>query len=150
MTWGSSVNQIVILNLNSSAVVVLVKACLCVDLFFTFPIVIYPALEMIERALDVPNDVESVWPRNCLRFCIVCLTAFIALLIPYFALLTDIFAGLGQTLLAFVVPPLLVVKLSESSLFSPRQNSLMWTIIIFGVSACVVSTVTSIHHILKH
>ncbi|EKX46425.1 hypothetical protein GUITHDRAFT_138176 [Guillardia theta CCMP2712] len=150
LTWGASVNQIVILNLNSSLVVVLVKACLCVDLFFTFPIVIFPALEMIERSLDLPSDVESVWPRNLFRSCIVCCTAFIALLVPYFALLTDIFAGLGQTLLAFVVPPLLVIRLSESSLFSPRHNSFMWSIIVFGVSACVISTITSIHHILKH
>jgi len=67
----------------------------------------------------------------------------------------DIFAGLGQTLLGFVVPPLISMKLSSS--FSPRIQAKtwsgggggvsLWAIVAFGLSACFISTSTSLYNL---
>lgn len=101
-TWRHTVHEIVILNVASGVFTMLAKLCLCIDLLFSYPLVLFPAVEMIEGHLcdrGLPPDSQTPWPRNVLRASLVVFTTVIALSIPHFALLTDIFAGLGQTLL---------------------------------------------------
>ena len=164
-TWRHGVHDIVILNVRSSWGTTAAKVCLCLDLLFSYPLVLFPSMEMIESYFSARGqlvaDSVSPWPRNCLRACLVTITTCIALSIPRFALLTDIFAGFGQTILAFVLPPALYMVLSASS--SPREHTrpsswalggagwrgskrmLLWGTIVFGVSACLISTSSSLY-----
>jgi proton-coupled amino acid transporter len=50
-TWRQSVHEIVILNVASGFFTMLAKLCLCVDLLFSYPLVLFPAVEMIEGYL---------------------------------------------------------------------------------------------------
>jgi hypothetical protein len=73
IAWGSEVQPIVILNLPGGVISNMVKICLCVDLFLTFPIVIYPSIDLLEsqeaiKALMPPSGSnEEYWSKNLLR-----------------------------------------------------------------------------------
>jgi proton-coupled amino acid transporter len=73
IAWGSEVQPIVILNLPGGVISNMVKICLCVDLFLTFPIVIYPSIDLLEsqeaiKALMPPSGTkEEYWSKNLLR-----------------------------------------------------------------------------------
>eukprot|EP00283_Hemiselmis_rufescens_P007796 CAMPEP_0173431342 /NCGR_PEP_ID=MMETSP1357-20121228/9508_1 /TAXON_ID=77926 /ORGANISM="Hemiselmis rufescens, Strain PCC563" /LENGTH=416 /DNA_ID=CAMNT_0014395805 /DNA_START=215 /DNA_END=1465 /DNA_ORIENTATION=- len=143
--WGTSVESIVILNLPVGPMSHLVKLCLSADLFFTYPIVIFPSVELLEnnalvQLLMPPQGTrEEYWAKNVLRAILVCLTALIAISVPHFGLLTDLFGGLGQTVLAFLVPPWMSMVLNKN-LMQPN----MWAIVAFGALSCVVTTSMSL------
>jgi proton-coupled amino acid transporter len=93
-TWRHNIHEIVILNISSGLSTSFAKICLCIDLLFSYPLVLFPAFEMIEGAFGqkgwMCSDAVSVWPRNLLRTATVISTGTIALSVPHFALLTGI------------------------------------------------------------
>ena len=85
--------QIVILNIKSSAFVSAVKLLLCVDLLFTYPIVLRPSVEIVESSLGLPTGAESSahdCSRNLVRAAMGCVAAAAAAFVPQFAVLSGL------------------------------------------------------------
>lgn len=69
-------------------------------------------------------------------------TALVAHQVPHFGLLTDLFGGFGQTLLAFVAPPLMWMKVNKS--FGAAH---LWGICGYGLLACVFTVAMSLEQL---
>ncbi|KAK2170514.1 hypothetical protein LSH36_2g01039 [Paralvinella palmiformis] len=107
LSFGPETNAIITLNLpkgSSLDFAVLVKVCLCLGLFFTYPIMMFPVIELLEKKL-LP-DPEKKWQGNVLRFLMVGITGLIVLAIPNFANLMALVGATCCTLLAFILPGL--------------------------------------------
>lgn len=98
--FGENTSDIITANLGKGLVSTLVQLGLCINLFFTFPLMMNPVYEIVERRF---------WHgRYCLwlRWALVFLVSLVALLVPNFA---DFLSLVGSSVccaLGFVLPAL--------------------------------------------
>lgn len=98
--FGEDTNDIITANLGTGTVSVLVQLGLCVNLFFTFPLMMNPVYEVVERRLC--DGRYSMW----MRWLLVLMVSLVALLVPNF---TDFLSLVGSSVcsgLGFVLPAL--------------------------------------------
>jgi amino acid permease len=127
----------------TNAVVVGIQVLLCVDLLFTLPILLAAAREIIEEKLVslLPRDSPSIeYVRNVTRTFLVLLICLIAYEVPQFADVLNILGGLFQSIIAFVVPPLVFNRVFRDEL-SMVQYTLNVLITLFGVGMAAYSVV---------
>ncbi|GAB4848378.1 Amino acid transporter avt3a [Ancistrocladus abbreviatus] len=96
--FGDQTRDIITTNIGVGLISTLVQVGLCINLFFTFPLMMHPVYEVVERRL-----MEG---RYCLwlRWAMVMLVSLVALLVPNFA---DFLSLVGSSVciaLAFVLP----------------------------------------------
>jgi amino acid permease len=129
---------------GTNAVVVGIQVLLCVDLLFTLPILLAAAREIIEEKLIalLPKDSAFVeYTRNVTRTVLVLLICGISYVVPQFADVLNILGGLFQSIVAFVVPPLVFNRVFYNEL-SIVQYSLNVLISLFGVGMAAYSVVS--------
>lgn len=98
--FGEDTKDIITANLGTGLVSFLVQLGLCVNLFFTFPLMLNPVYEVVERRLY--NGRYCLW----LRWLLVLTVILVALLVPNF---TDFLSLVGSSVccgLGFVLPAL--------------------------------------------
>ncbi|XP_034678714.1 amino acid transporter AVT3B-like [Vitis riparia] len=98
--FGEDTKDIITANLGTGLVSFLVQLGLCVNLFFTFPLMMNPVYEVVERRLY--NGRYCLW----LRWLLVLTVILVALLVPNF---TDFLSLVGSSVccgLGFVLPAL--------------------------------------------
>merc|ERR1712232_1043911 len=91
------------------------RACLCIDLLFTYALIMYPFTEALDTELfDVTqlNDQSIICKGNAIRISIVIMTALIAIGIPHFGYLTGLTGGSASIFLGFVLPPIFIWRLA--------------------------------------
>ena len=112
--FGEGTEQIVILNIRGSFFVSCVKLLLCVDLLFTYPVVMRPSIEIVEQSLVVQLNLSD---KNKARLGVCSVLGGIAagagMFIPAFALLSGLVGGVCQTFLAFAMPPVMLRALKQ-------------------------------------
>lgn len=116
--FGEGTEQIVILNIRGSFFVSCVKLLLCIDLIFTYPVVMRPSIEIVEQSLGFQfNSDKKNSNQSRLGVCSVlgAIAAGAGVFIPAFALLSGLVGGVCQTFLAFVMPPLMLRALKQFS-----------------------------------
>jgi proton-coupled amino acid transporter len=87
LAFGNDTNAVITLNFEGSGgLVKLVKVCLCLGLFFTYPVMLFPVFEVLQPITACGNKVESPQTTQkkgiVLRAGVVLLTAVIAAGIP--------------------------------------------------------------------
>ncbi|RXG57090.1 Amino acid transporter ANT1, partial [Armadillidium vulgare] len=105
LSFGPHTQQIITLNLphgkTSFDFAAIVKICLGVSFFFTYPMMLFPVTHLIDKTFGFQNDKMK---GNLVRLVIVLLTGIIVSAIPSFAVLASLIGATCCTLLAFIMP----------------------------------------------
>ncbi|CAH1776436.1 unnamed protein product [Owenia fusiformis] len=139
LSFGPETDAIITLNLpkgESLDFALMVKSCLCLALFFTYPVMMFPVINILESKI-ISNPKENLWKGNILRFSIVSLTGIIVLLVPNFANLMALVGAGCCTLLAFILPGIFHLKIFQGAL-----TKWSWTldvcIIVIGIVGTII------------
>ncbi|KAK3798097.1 hypothetical protein RRG08_034653 [Elysia crispata] len=139
LSFGPQTNQIITLNLPKGTGLdfsLIVKSCLCVALFCTYPVMMFPVMNILERYF-IPDAHKSLWKGNVLRGLVVLLTGMVVIVIPNFADLMALVGATCCTFLAFVMPGLFHMRLFRGDL-TRRQKFFDWTLITLGLLGTVL------------
>lgn len=140
--FGQATKDIITTNLGKGIISALVQIGLCINLFFTFPLMMNPVHEVFER---------RIWGgRFCLwlRWLVVFAVCLVALTVPNFA---DFLSLVGSSVciaLGFVFPALFHLIVFKDDM-SWKRMSLDILIMVLGVSFGVSGTFTSLMEIFS-
>ncbi|KDP43776.1 hypothetical protein JCGZ_22403 [Jatropha curcas] len=135
--FGNDTKDIITTNLGPGLISNLVQFGLCVNLFFTFPLMMNPVYEVVERRLC--NSRYCLW----LRWVVVLTVSLVALLVPNFA---DFLSLVGSSVccaLGFVMPALFHYLVFKDELGTSGLVIDM-AILVFGVAIAVTGTWSSL------
>ncbi|OIW10759.1 hypothetical protein TanjilG_27705 [Lupinus angustifolius] len=140
--FGEETKDIITTNLGPGVISALVQLGLCINLFFTFPLMMNPVYEVVER--------RFYGSRHCLwlRWLVVLLVSLLALLVPNFADFLSLVGSSVCVVLGFVLPAVFH--------FMVFKEELGWKcivpdgiIVVFGIVIAVSGTWYSIIEILS-
>jgi len=139
LSYGPETKDIITLNLpndNGFNFAILVKICLCISLFFTYPIMLFPVFSILEKKMSISS---STVLAKFVRLSIVLLTGLIVLKVPNFGQLMALVGASCCTLLAFIMPALchLVLFRKEAD---KSSKTLDYTLVVLGVSGALIGT----------
>ncbi|KAH0969034.1 hypothetical protein GBA52_029105 [Prunus armeniaca] len=139
--FGEETKDIITTNFGQGLVSTLVQMGLCINLFFTLPLMMNPVFEVVERRF---ND-----SRYCLwlRWVMVFVVSLVALLVPNFADFLSLVGSSVCVALGFVLPALFHLMVFKEEL-SWHGMLLDGTIVVLGVVIGVSGTWSSIAAIL--
>ena len=129
------------LNLGHSRAASLVQGALCVALYFTYPIMMFPIWHIVEhRILELRS--EETCKRLLLRASIVFVTAMVAYAVPDFGEYLSLVGSSICTVLGFLLPAYFHLKVFGSEL-SAGEALLSRGLILGGALFAVVGTFQS-------
>ncbi|BFZ24128.1 hypothetical protein BsWGS_27167 [Bradybaena similaris] len=134
LSFGDDTNQIITLNLPKGSGFdfgLVVKSCLCLALFFTYPVMMFPVMKILEHYF-IPDAGKTVWKGNILRGLVVLLTGMIVILVPNFADLMALVGACFCTMLSFIMPGVFHMRLFKGNM-SLKQLMFDWLLVIVGV-----------------
>jgi len=139
LSYGPETKDIITLNLPNDGgfnFAILVKCCLCISLFFTYPIMLFPVFSILEKKMTISSN--SVFSKF-LRLSVVLLTGLIVLNVPNFGQLMALVGASCCTLLAFIMPALchLVLFRREED---GEGKALDYTLVVLGVTGAIIGT----------
>jgi len=121
LSFGPETKDIITLNLSSEGsnfidFALLVKLFLCISLFFSYPIMLFPVTRMLQRKYASQKDLPitsspSKMPTTrvfplLIRFSLVTISGLVVTVIPNFSTLMNIIGAVFGTILAFIMPAL--------------------------------------------
>ncbi|GMY11081.1 amino acid transporter AVT3C-like [Fagus crenata] len=140
--FGEETKDIITTNFGQGLVSTLVQVGLCVNLFFTLPLMMTPVYEVFERRFC--DSRYCLW----LRWLMVLVVSLVALLVPNFSDFLSLVGSSVCVVLGFVLPALfhLLVFKEEMS-----WNAMVWdgAIVALGAVIGVVGTWSSLMEILS-
>ncbi|ESQ45983.1 hypothetical protein EUTSA_v10000183mg [Eutrema salsugineum] len=142
MAFGEETMDIITANLGPGLVSILVQLGLCINLFFTFPLMMNPVYEIVERRFW--SGMYCVW----LRWLLVLAVTLVALLVPNFA---DFLSLVGSSVccaLGFVLPALFHLMVFKDEI-GWKQRALDVGIVLLGLVLAVSGTWTSLSEIFN-
>ncbi|KAJ0969057.1 hypothetical protein J5N97_021934 [Dioscorea zingiberensis] len=96
--FGDETKDIITTNLGRGLVSEIVQLCLCINLFFTFPIMMNPVYEVMERRAFGKN--YCLWAR----WAVVLVVCLVALFVPNFADFLSLVGSSVCCVLGFILP----------------------------------------------
>ncbi|KAL5012999.1 hypothetical protein ScPMuIL_011550 [Solemya velum] len=145
LSFGTETNPIITLNLPKGDSVdfsMIVKSCLCLALFFTYPVMMFPVMHILEGYLIKEPKVHK-WKGNILRVVMVLSTGIVVLLIPNFTNLMALVGSSCCTLLAFILPGLFHLSIFRGSL-SLKQITSDWFLVFIGIVGTLVGLIDAL------
>ncbi|XP_013626757.1 PREDICTED: amino acid transporter ANTL1 [Brassica oleracea var. oleracea] len=142
MAFGDETMDIITANLGPGLVSSLVKLGLCINLFFTFPLMMNPVFEIVERRFW--SGMYCVW----LRWLLVLAVTMVALLVPNFA---DFLSLVGSSVccaLGFVLPALFHLMVFKDEI-GWKQQTFNSGIVLLGFVLAVSGTWSSLSEIFN-
>mmetsp|Transcript_8280 Transcript_8280/g.12743 ORF Transcript_8280/g.12743 Transcript_8280/m.12743 type:complete len:443 (-) Transcript_8280:280-1608(-) len=144
LMFGADTQQIVLLNIQQSSIfVVAVKALLCIDLLFTYPVVMRPSIIILKQSL-IQRSMDNVLPSRSEYYhhvaaCILLggVAAGCSIFVPAFGVLSGLVGGVSQTFLAFVLPPLMMSRNSK------RHHNRYTVLVLCGLILIVWTLLTT-------
>ncbi|KAM1261445.1 hypothetical protein ACFX14_026683 [Malus domestica] len=139
--FGEETKDIITTNFGQGVVSTLVQLGLCINLFFTLPLMMNPVFEVVERRFC--GSTYSLW----LRWLTVFGVSLVALLVPNFADFLSLVGSSVCVALGFVLPALfhLMVFRDELSWFGSVLDG---CIVVLGVVIGVSGTWSSVAEII--
>ncbi|KAK0582778.1 hypothetical protein LWI29_029442 [Acer saccharum] len=131
--FGEETKDIITANFGAGVVSVLVQLGLCINLFFTFPLMMNPVFEIVERRFW--GGEYCLW----LRWLLVLVVSLVALFVPNF---TDFLSLVGSSVccgLGFVLPSLFHLLVFKDEM-GWKQWCLDMVIMILGIVLGVSGT----------
>jgi len=139
LSYGPETKDIITLNLPNDGgfnFAILVKICLCISLFFTYPIMLFPVFSILEKKMSISS---SAVLAKFVRLSVVLLTGLIVLKVPNFGQLMALVGASCCTLLAFIMPALCHLVLFRKE--EDRSSKMLdYTLIVLGVSGALIGT----------
>lgn len=142
MAFGDETSDIITTNFGAGVVTVVVQLGLCINLFFTFPVMMNPVYEVVER-----------WfcgKRYCawLRWLLVVAVSLPAMLVPNFADFLSLVGSSVCVVLGFVLPAAFHLKVFGMEL-GWGGVAVDVGIVALGVALAVSGTVSSLREIFS-
>ncbi|KAL8194072.1 hypothetical protein R6Q57_026314 [Mikania cordata] len=139
--FGDETKDIITTNLGQGWLSSVVQLGLCLNLFFTFPLMMNPVFEVFERMFCEGR--YSLW----VRWGLVLIVSLVALSVPNFADFLSLVGSSVCIVLGFVLPALfhLMVHKDEVGVFVWVKDG---AYIVFGVILAITGTWTSLQEIL--
>lgn len=131
--FGEETKEIITTNFGQGLLSAVVQLCLCVNLFFTLPLMMNPVYEVVERRFC--NSRYCVW----LRWIIVFGVSLVALMVPNFADFLSLVGSSVCVVLGFVLPALFHLMVFKEEL-DWHGVLLDGTIVVLGVAIGVTGT----------
>ncbi|KAE9204935.1 hypothetical protein PF004_g17703 [Phytophthora fragariae] len=155
LAFGNDTDAVITLNFEGGGgLVTLVKVFLCLGLFFTYPVMLFPVFEVLQPMVSCGNKLEDsrVTERKgvALRAGVVLFTAVIAAAIPDFGRFISFIGSTCCSLLAFILPAYFHLRLfrDEPATLGRRLNQVfLCGMMVLGVvmlGAGVVDAVGSV------
>ena len=144
LSYGPETRDIITLNLPNNGgfnFSILVKSCLCVSLFFTYPIMLFPVFSILEKKMTIATSgVKS----KVLRLFVVLLTGIIVVRVPNFGQLMALVGASCCTLLAFIMPALMHLVLFRHDTGDKDgaggSRVLDYVLVCIGVTGAIIGT----------
>lgn len=145
VAFGDETSSPISLNLKGETAT-FVQLALCLALYFTYPIMMFPVSDVLENMLlaDMRKPPRTYYPSRLLRLCIVLITATIAYTTPNFGHFLELVGASICTLLGFILPCIFHMQVFGRSESAKWEIILHVCIIIIGVYFGVVGTVDAI------
>ncbi|PIA56876.1 hypothetical protein AQUCO_00700912v1 [Aquilegia coerulea] len=128
--FGEQTQDIITTNLGKGWLSNLVQLCLCINLFFTFPLMMNPVYEVFERRFC--DGRYCIW----LRWLVVLAVSLVALMVPNFADFLSLVGSSVCCILGFVLPALFHLLVFK--------DEVKWTGRILDVSIVVLGLVFAV------
>lgn len=152
LAFGNSTLDVLTLNMEgNSGMATLVKLFLCIGLFFTYPLMLFPVFEVLQPAFlsvcRIPDDaVTRERAVTLLRAAVVLLTAVVAAGVPNFGHFISFIGSTCCALLAFVLPTYFYWQLFREDMRQRKhqQGALWvvleqsWLLLVFGMGVCAI------------
>ncbi|KAM3757816.1 hypothetical protein ACB098_02G218200 [Castanea mollissima] len=139
--FGDETKDIITTNFGQGLISMLVQLGLCVNLFFTMPLMMNPVYEVVERRFC--DSRFCLW----LRWAMVLLVSLVALLVPNFADFLSLVGSSVCVVLGFVLPALFHLLVFKEEM-SWKGIVLDGCVLVLGVVIAVTGTWSSLTEIL--
>jgi len=147
LSFGSDTQDIITLNLPKSEggldFATFVTSCLCLSLFFTYPIMMFPVFSILDGKMGVTKDNPKTILANFMRMLLVICTGAIVMIIPDFG---NLMAFIGATCciwLAFILPAVFHMKICARTM-SSLDKVIDYVIIGMGIVGTIVGMIDAI------
>lgn len=137
LAFGAATRDIITTNLGTGWLSVLVQLGLCINLFFTMPVMMNPVYEVAERLLCGKR--YAWW----LRWILVVVVGLLAMLVPNFADFLSLVGSSVCVVLGFVLPAVFHLKVFGSEIAWAALVADV-AVIVIGVALAVSGTWTSL------
>ncbi|KAL0023628.1 hypothetical protein WJX77_008721 [Trebouxia sp. C0004] len=153
--FGEDTKDIITLNLPHDRSTVAVKLALCLGLLFTFPVMMVPVFEILERSLQQTASFSDKYSSRtqsavfvAVRIALVLLIALVAAGVPGFGLFISLIGSLACASLSFIIPALchLILFRTDINWFWAGKDIFL---IIFGTIGAVCGSAQAVSDIVK-
>uniref|UniRef100_A0A7S0ZGN1 Amino acid transporter transmembrane domain-containing protein n=1 Tax=Timspurckia oligopyrenoides TaxID=708627 RepID=A0A7S0ZGN1_9RHOD len=138
----------------------LVELSFCIVLFFTFPIGMFPIVQIVERRIlpqfgyliddetgEYPDSLSLDILRCVVRSLCVLVVVAVTLSIPDFGVIMELFGAFSNSLATFILPALFSLRIFRLSI-TGIQRILLLAIVGFGTLAVIISTSFAIQDLI--
>lgn len=139
--FGDETKDIITTNFGQGLISILVQLGLCVNLFFTMPLMMNPVYEVVERRFC--DSRFCLW----LRWVMVLVVSLVALLVPNFADFLSLVGSSVCVVLGFVLPALFHLLVFKEEM-GWKGIILDGCVLVLGVVIAVTGTWSSLMEIL--
>jgi len=141
------IEDIILANLPHIHLTIAVKLCFCLGLYLTYPLMLFPVIEIWEeiagRAADTTKSFKQSLLWNSARSILVILTGVLAMYIPKLNLFIALIGASGSTMLAFVLPTSFKLKLRWSDM-TTLERLREGVCLVIGVTGGSISTIAAV------
>ncbi|XP_040571495.1 uncharacterized protein [Lepeophtheirus salmonis] len=151
LSYGHETKDIITLNLphvdGTIDFATLVKVCLCFSLFCTYPVMIFPVSELLEKKFLVSSSSSPV-SGLLIRGGIVTMTGVVVKVVPRFADLMALIGASCCTLLAFIIPASCHLKLFSKEI-TKKQIMIDYLIFGIGIIGAILGTTDALKKVIS-
>ncbi|KAL3795498.1 hypothetical protein ACHAWO_003298 [Cyclotella atomus] len=150
VSFGNDTVSPISLNLKGESAA-FVQMALCLALYFTYPMMMFPVSDVLEDLLfrDTMKPATTYWPSRSFRCFLVLTTATIAYTLPNFGKFLELVGASICTLLGFILPCFFHLKVFGRSELSIWQWMLDVVIIGIGIFFGVVGTFEAVMKLME-
>ncbi|XP_068219838.1 uncharacterized protein [Palaemon carinicauda] len=149
-SFGRHTKDIITLNLphgdSSVDFAAMVKICLGISLFFTYPMMMFPVTHLLDKTLGFT---AIPYRGNIMRLVLVGVTGLVVSAVPNFAILMGLIGATCCTLLAFILPAAF-----HMSIFKQRLTKRQWyfdvMLIFLGISGSIIGVWDAFNRMNAH
>ena len=149
LAFGDDTREIITLNLPEGMLPVAMKSALCIGLYFTHPLCLYPVHQILEAGCYTARGCVARSQQNGLRLALVSVTALCAITIPNFGIFLSLIGSSCAALLALILPSAFHLKLRWHTT-GPLSKARDAAVLLIGVAAGIVGTLDAGRNLLQH
>ena len=150
IAFGDATISPISLNLRGQSAS-FVKLALCLALYLTYPIMMFPVSDVLENMFlsDARRPPHSYVPSRAFRLSVVVATATVAYAVPNFGKFLELVGASICTLLGFILPCVFHIRIFGRSRMRTWQYLLDVCIILLGIFFGIVGTIEAVGKLLE-